>query len=161
MGAPLRAKRAKWPPATGLAINGPDQKLLLISQSPDRGQSGVGFRTGHGKIDVRRSGRGAACRKRSIKESSYSDVCVLYRSVKARLVGVVLIQLASLEMNIALVEGEEIAATHISQSAIATLVLVESCLLHQQSVEKGTESLHFVPTLRVSSGTPYVWATDG
>lgn len=56
------------------------------------------------------------------KKGTYSPVCVLYRSVNARLVGVVLIQFASLEMNIDFVEAEEMAATHISQSAVGTQV---------------------------------------
>jgi hypothetical protein len=50
---------------------------------------------------------------------------VSYRSVNARFVGVVLIQLASLEMNIDLVEGDAIAAHHISQSAIKALAILK------------------------------------
>jgi hypothetical protein len=49
---------------------------------------------------------------------TYSPLWVLYRSVNARLVGVLAIQPASLEINIALVDGDAMAATHISQSAV-------------------------------------------
>jgi hypothetical protein len=48
---------------------------------------------------------------------TYSPVCVLYKSVKARLVGVLLIQFASLEMNIVFVDSDAIEAVHICQSA--------------------------------------------
>jgi hypothetical protein len=69
-----------------------------------------------------------------------------------------LIQLASFEMNICLVDVEAMDAHHISQSA----EYVSSWAMENR-VGSGTLeiNLHFVKTLRVSRGTPYVWAMVG
>jgi hypothetical protein len=62
--------------------------------------------------------------KEGRKEEAYSPVCVLYKSVKPRLVGVALIQFASLEMNIDFVDADAIEAAHICQSAFGLLAFI-------------------------------------
>lgn len=91
-GASFKASNAKWPPATGLAMNCQSGQLHSVSSTPRIASAKGGGR-------------------------AYPPVWVLYRSVKARLVVVVSIQFASLDINIDFVEGEEMAATHIPQSA--------------------------------------------
>jgi len=61
-----------------------------------------------------------------IGAGTYSPVRVSYKSVNARFVGVLLIHLTSLEMNMDFVEGDAMAAHHISQSAVEVLVLLQS-----------------------------------
>jgi len=55
---------------------------------------------------------------------TYSPVAVLYKSVNARSVGVLAIQFARREINICCVDGEAMAAVHISQSAVCLLALI-------------------------------------
>ena len=56
------------------------------------------------------------------REDAYSPPVAPYRSGSARLVGVLLIQVAISEMNINVVLGEAVAAANISQSSVVKRV---------------------------------------